>query len=95
MSNSDSIPLEDASSHSSPVSLTPEEHDRLELLKHRKNLERQEKERAIWREASKPLRTFGMDDWDSEPPRNSSPEVAPKKEESSFFTKLRLGRFLG
>jgi len=93
MSNSDTIPLPDRSSNSSQESLTPEEHQRLELLKQQKNIERQEKERSVWREASKPIRTFGIDEWDSENPANSS-HKKPKKAEPRFLSRFRLGRLL-
>ena len=94
MSNSDTIPFPDRSSNSSQVSLTPEEHQRLELLKQQKNIERQEKERSVWREASKPIRTFGIDEWDSENPANSSPNEKPRKTAPRFLSRFRLGRLL-
>ena len=93
MSNSDTMPLPDRPSNSSPGSLTPEERQRLEVLKQQKNSERQEKERAVWRKASKPIRTFGMDDWEENP--DSSHKETPRKSGVNLFNRLRLGRFRG
>ena len=95
MPNSDSLSqFENKSKQSASSPLTPEELNRVESLKQQKNVERMEKERAIWREASKPPRVFGEDDI---PVAQNTIESRPKsnKGESGFFAKLRLGRFLG
>ncbi len=65
-------------------SFTPEQLRRVELLKLQKELQRREKEREAWREASTPRNVFTDD---RNKTRNGSGE-------SPFFTKLRLGKFL-
>ena len=90
MSTAKPMSLESKSSNH----LTSEEQHRIELLKKERDVERQEKERAIWREASKPIRTYGTEEWDP-PAQAKVPDLKPNKGESGFFAKLRLGRFLG
>lgn len=76
------------------VSQSADEQLRMEMLKQQKEQERLEKERVVWREASKPSRVFGEDD-----PLNSSvqPQSAveqTKPQPTGLFSKLRLGKFL-
>ena len=95
MSTSDSVnQFENNLPRSTSTPLTPEEMNRVESLKQQKNIERLEKERAIWRKASKPPRVFGEDDIPVSPDAQD-PQPKPNKGESGFFAKLRLGRFLG
>jgi len=95
MANSESLSqFENKSKQSAPSPLTPEELNRVESLKQQKNIERLEKERAIWRDASKPPRVFGEDDLPI-PPNTMESRPKSNKGESGFFAKLRLGRFLG
>jgi hypothetical protein len=66
---------------------------RLEMLKQQKELERHEKERSVWREASKPPKVFGEDDpvnfsGEQPPPEN------PRPHQGGLFSRLRLGKFL-
>jgi tetratricopeptide (TPR) repeat protein len=68
------------------------QEQRLELLKKQKEFERQEKERALWREASKPPKVLNQNEAEQSTP--ATPPT-PRKEESGLFSKLRLGKFLG
>lgn len=69
-----------------------EERKRLEALKLRKDAERQEHERALWREASDPPKVFGIADTAGQGPAG---ETAPKPDhDRSLFTRLKLGKFL-
>jgi tetratricopeptide (TPR) repeat protein len=84
----------------SPVGIVPEplngqseQQQRVEALMKQKDLERAERERALWREASMPLRTFG----EEENPKDPGIEISePKKPtgETGLFSKLKLGKFL-
>jgi hypothetical protein len=66
---------------------------RLEFLKQQKELERKEKERSIWRRASKTSNLFGAED--AQPPEtDKQSEPKPTKYEG-LFSKLRRGKFLG
>lgn len=66
---------------------------RLEFLKQQKELERKEKERSIWRRASKPPTLPGTQD--AQPPEaGKQSEPKPTKYEG-LFSKLRRGKFLG
>lgn len=77
---------------SSSSTITPEQLRRMELLKLQKELQRREKERAAWREASMPRNVFT--DSVKETPRNLEEPEKPLDSESPFFNKLRLGKFL-
>jgi tetratricopeptide (TPR) repeat protein len=69
------------------------EESRLETLRHQKDLERQEKERAMWRDASKP---FDPTVKKVEPPKNEPPNSGTSSRQGGgFFTKLRGGKLLG
>jgi hypothetical protein len=79
-----------------PAQNAPQQGDdqsRLELLKQQKEQERLEKERSVWREASKAPRVFGEDD-----PVNFSgeqpPVESPKPHQGGLFSRLKLGKFL-
>jgi hypothetical protein len=89
MSTQKPIPLENLP----PGSFSPEEHHRIEAFKQQKEVERLERELAVWQNASKPIRTFGFDELDSSGDEVKEPKA--QKSESGFFAKLRLGKFLG
>jgi hypothetical protein len=76
-----------------PLSQPADEQLRMELLKQQKEQERLEKERSVWRDASKPPKIFGEDDsmgLDATQ-STSEPQKAPP---TGLFSKLRLGKFL-
>jgi len=77
---------------SSSSDITPEQLQRMELLKLQKELQRRERERAAWREASMPRNVFS-DSANQIPPDLDGGEK-PTNSESEFFNKLRLGKFL-
>jgi tetratricopeptide (TPR) repeat protein len=69
------------------------EESRLEILKREKEMERQEKERAMWRDASKPLDSITRK---VEPSKNESQNSgSTSRQEGGFFSKLRGGKLLG
>jgi hypothetical protein len=73
---------------------------RLDLLKHQKEVERNEKERAMWRQASRPLAVMKDPDSPNMPQGSSAPlagRAVPSsaKTEGGLFTKLKRGKFLG
>ena len=73
---------------------SPGQQKRLEAIKHQIELARKEKERAMWREASKPPKTYGTRVPDDPKPSDAaSPEDS--KQPRGFFSKLRQGKFLG
>lgn len=79
------------SQHNS-LSLPADEQLRMEMLKQQKEKERLEKERTVWREASKVPKIFGEDD-----PANLSAQQQPerpKHQSGGLFSKLKLGKFL-
>jgi len=79
---------------SQPEPLSADEQLRMEVLKQQKEQERLEKERAEWRDASKPFKIFGEEAAvNVAPPQQSVPEQ-PKPQPSGLFSKLRLGKFL-
>jgi hypothetical protein len=68
---------------------------RLEILKRQKERERSERERAMWREASGPLKVYGQR-IDSIGENNETPSLKESvKPQTGFFAKLKQGRFLG
>lgn len=71
-----------------------DEQLRMEMLKQQKEQERLEKERSVWRDASKPRKIFGDDEpmGDSIAPQAAS--ESPKPQPSGLFSKLKLGKFL-
>ncbi len=73
--------------------MSPDEQLRMEMLKQQKEHERLEKERVVWREASKPQRTFGEDDPMIASTSQPTSEQA-KPQPTGLFSKLRLGKFL-
>jgi hypothetical protein len=77
---------------SSAGSITPDQLRRMELLKLQKELQRRERERAAWREASTPRNVFT--DNVKEIPRDHEGTDTTINSESAFFNKLRLGKFL-
>jgi hypothetical protein len=70
---------------------TPEQEKRLETLKLQKEMERRERDRALWHEASNPPTVFGIADQARK--QNDDPAPSPA-EERSLFTKLKRGKFL-
>jgi len=79
--------------------LSAEDSQRLAELKRQKESERQERERAVWREASRlprileeMLEPVPPKDLESPPP--AAPEQGEQKEPGGFFSKLRHGKFL-
>lgn len=79
--------------NSSPVS--PEEQLRMEMLKQKKEQERLDRERAVWREASKPPKIFGDEVTEKTPPPLPTSENSEQKPRTSgLFSKLKLGKFL-
>ena len=77
---------------SSSSDITPEQLQRMELLKLQKELQRRERERAAWREASMPRNVFS--DSPNQIPRDVDEAGKPMNSESEFFNKLRRGKFL-
>jgi hypothetical protein len=79
--------------------LSPEDSQRLVELKRHKEAERVERERAVWREASRLPRIL-EEMLEPVPPKDlESPPPAPneqgeQKEPGGFFSKLRHGKFL-
>jgi len=68
---------------------------RLEILKRQKERERSERERAMWREASGPLKVYGQR-IESVGENNETPiSKESVKPQTSFFAKLKQGKFLG
>jgi hypothetical protein len=66
---------------------------RIETLRRQKETERQEKERAVWRDASKPLDSITRK---VDPPKSNPPgSGSSSRQEGGFFTKLRGGKLLG
>ncbi len=82
-----------SSQPTSPQEKDDKEDTRLEILRRQKEAERQEKERAMWRDASKPLDSITRK---VEPPKNSpSGSGSASRESGGFFNKLRGGKLLG
>jgi tetratricopeptide (TPR) repeat protein len=73
----------------------PSEQMRIDALVQQKDLERTERERAMWREASAPPRIFVPPEEGSPDNEADTPPPAPSKSAGGFFSKLRQGRFLG
>jgi len=77
--------------------LSPQDSQRLEELKRQKEAERVERERAMWREASRLPRIL-EEMLQPVPPKEieETPPPAPEqKEAGGFFSELRHGKFLG
>jgi hypothetical protein len=76
--------------------LSTQDSQRLEELKRQKEAERMERERVMWREASRLPRLL-EEILEPVPPKdleNSPPAVDEQKEPGGFFSKLRHGKFL-
>jgi hypothetical protein len=68
---------------------------RLETLKRQKERERSERERAMWRQASGPLKVYGQR-IESIGENNQAPSSKESvKQQTGFFAKLKQGKFLG
>ena len=78
---------------STSPSFTPEQLQRVELLKLQKELQRREREREAWREASTPRNVFTDEKKQTKSGSNDG-TTKTMKDESPFFTKLRSGKFL-
>jgi hypothetical protein len=72
-----------------PAELDAGQQQRIEALKTRKELERQERERAVWREASRP--SIVLNRPGAAKPR---PEDPGNEQSGGLFTRLKLGKFL-
>ena len=68
------------------------ESARLEILKQQKEMERLERERAMWREASMPPKILQQNGSGS--PSGQDPSLDQKKSGSGLLTKFRFGRLL-
>ena len=79
--------------HGSPGQ-TNDEQLRMELLKQQKEQERIEKERSVWRDASKPPKIFGEEDSVTSPDETQAASDPKKVPSTGLFSKLRLGKFL-
>jgi len=78
-------------------SLSPEDSERLGELRRQKDQERDAHEREMWREASKTPRILDTL-LPPDPPKmepDGPPSTGSQKTNSSFFSKLRHGKFLG
>jgi hypothetical protein len=86
------IPADPAPQVGDVQQLKTEDEKRLEILKQQREIERKEKERALWREASRMSKLA-----ENKPrPLNDSQKVLPQppKQVTGLFSKLRLGKFL-
>jgi hypothetical protein len=76
--------------------LSAQDSERVEELKRQKEAERTEREREMWREASRVPRILG-EILEPVPPKDledSPPPADEEKEPGGFFSKLRRGKFL-
>lgn len=71
------------------------QENRLEALKRQKDLERRERELAMWREASKPPRLYGKRIENAPEKQHARASAKDAKQQKGFFAKLRHGRLLG
>jgi tetratricopeptide (TPR) repeat protein len=94
-SNSNNInsPFSPRPSQPSSGSQSAIEQQRMEMLMQQKEQERLEKERTVWREASKAPKIFGDDDPALSVQQQPTLE-RPKPQSGGLFSKLRLGKFL-
>jgi hypothetical protein len=95
-SNSNDInsPFSPRPSQPSSLSQSADEQLRMEMLMQQKEQERFEKERTVWREASKAPKIFGEDDPVNLSTQQQPAPERPKPQSSGLFSKLRLGKFL-
>lgn len=78
-----------------PIPSASEDQIRMDALLQQKEKERVEKERAVWRDASKPPKVFGEDDpIDSASTSQQLEQEQPKPHSPGLFSRLRLGKFL-
>jgi hypothetical protein len=82
------------SSRPGPLPQPGDDQLRVELLRQQKEQERQEKERAVWREASRPPKVFGEDDTLNGASEQQQTPEKPKQQPTGLFSRLRLGKFL-
>jgi hypothetical protein len=76
-----------------PQETKGDDETRLEILKRQKDAERQEKERSMWRDASKPFDSITRK---VDPPKNDpSGPGSSSGQSGGFFNKLRGGKLLG
>lgn len=73
--------------------LQNDQQKRLEALKLQKELERRERERALWRQASSPPAAKGSPAPQLHPQENQENAAEPKQDRG-LFAKLKLGKFL-
>jgi len=95
----ESTPLPPSGKRSEPPRTSSQDARRIEELKRQKEVERLDRERNMWREASSPPRLVDYPLPSAPSPETAEPEPtpppAPEKEPVGFFAKLRLGKFLG
>jgi hypothetical protein len=106
MSNIGNIGMASSNSHGINSPFTPrpsqqnslsqpgDEQLRMEMLMQQKEKERLEKERSVWREASKAPKIFGEDDPANLSASQQQTPERPKAQSGGLFSKLRLGKFL-
>jgi hypothetical protein len=86
------IPLDPTPQVSDVQRSKMEDEKRLEILKQQRELERKEKERALWREAS---RMSNLTENKPQPVNNPQKvPLQPTKQVTGLFSKLKLGKFL-
>jgi hypothetical protein len=95
-SNSNGInsPFSPRPSQLNSLSQSADERQRMEMLMQQKEQERLEKERTVWREASKAPKIFGEDDPATLSTAQQQTSEAPKHQSTGLFSRLRLGKFL-
>jgi len=74
--------------------LSPDQLQRLELLKLQKELQRREKEREDWHNAATPRNAFTSQPGKKGAAKPSEHQSKGGRSESEFFSKLRRGKFL-
>lgn len=87
-----SVPLQPILQLGEAKDLKPDKAQRLEILKQQKELERKERESAMWREASRLPRLNGGQAQTGETAQKGPSQ--PTKNITGFFAKLRLGKLL-
>ncbi len=87
-------PFNTRSMQQGPLSQPGNDQLRMEMLKQQKEQERVEKERSVWRDASKAPKIFGDDESSGNSTAPESASETPRPQPSGLFSKLRLGKFL-
>jgi hypothetical protein len=89
-----SVPGSPAPQGTETQKLKGEEERRLALLRQQKELERKDREQAMWREASKMPTPYGPGPEQHRPEELPKPVGKPAKQVTGLFAKLKLGKFL-